>query len=112
MKISYFLIPALCCLVVSTASAQNGRTFDNFDRSQGVQILLPPPPVAKPMAKTVAKNSRKKRGSKWEVAVEDKPVKKTGQTRMTVNVTDGLATRETPFSAGGTKLAMGSSSNL
>ena len=75
----------------ASASAQNGpRAFDNFDRSQGVQVLVgtPEPIVAKAVTK------RKRKGNKWVVVVEDKLVKPTTQSRprgWALKVTDGLA---------------------
>jgi hypothetical protein len=106
----FFLIPALAGLFVSVASGQNGpRTFDNFVRSRGVQVYLPPAP---PLAERVKRASKRKRGTKWVVAVDDKLVKKTGSSGPTAAVTDGLATREPLVSPNGTKLAMGTSSSL
>ncbi len=84
--------------------------MDNFDRSQGVRVYYPP--VAS-IAKTIKKGVAKKgRGSKWEVVVNDKLVKKTGKTRLVVAVTDGLAHRETLLPFGGSRLVMGTSSHL
>ena len=103
----FFLVLILITLASFYAAAQNGpRTFDNFDRSQGVQVYMPPPPPAP------AKVVRKKRGSKWVVAVEDKLVQKTGQTSMVVKVSDGLAQRESTVYSSFAKLAMGTSSSL
>ncbi len=79
--------------------------MDNFDRSQGVRVLLPPAPPAK----LVARNVKRKNG-KIETA-EPKLVKKTVNSRYVVAVTDGLATREAPVPARST-LAMGSSTHL
>ncbi|HEX2638982.1 MAG TPA: lytic transglycosylase domain-containing protein [Pyrinomonadaceae bacterium] len=104
----FSLVLILVALASFYAAAQNGpRTFDNFDRSQGVQVYLPPPPPAP--AKTTVK---RKRGSKWVVQTEDKLVKKTGQSSMVVKVTDGLAQREATVSPNAAKLAMGTSSSL
>lgn len=84
--------------------------MDNFDRAQGVQVYYPPVvPVAKLTKKTTVK---RKRGSKWEVVVEDKLVKKTAKTGPVVAVTDGLAHRETVQSFGGNRLSMGTSTHL
>jgi hypothetical protein len=85
------------------------RTFDNFDRSQGVEVYLPPAPIT---AKTTAKKGKRGRGTKYKVVVEDKLVKKTAQTGWTVAVTDGLAQRESLTTFGAAKLAMGSSAGL
>ncbi len=104
MKKTCLLILIVSCLALS-ASAQKSspRTFDNFDRSQGVPLHLPPPPPA-----PVAKKGRRGRNSKPQVIVEDKYASKTAKTGWTVAVSDGLAQRETVVS----KLTMGSSSSL
>ena len=84
--------------------------MDNFDRAQGVQVYYPPVVrIAGITKKTVTKT---KRGSKWEVVVEDKLVKKTAKTGPVLVVTDGLAHRETQQSFGGNRLAMGTSTHL
>jgi len=103
-KFSLLLIAAMAFGV--EAAAQNSpRTFDNFDRSQGVSVYLPPQPEPAPITKRVKRNGR------WVVITEDKLVKKTASTR-TANVSDGLATREGSYNPNGTRLAMGSSSHL
>jgi hypothetical protein len=102
-----YLIALGLFAVASTAYSQNiPKTFDNFDRSQGVQVYLPPPPeVAK-------KTIKVRRGSKWVVVVEDKLVQRTAQSSRVQNVTEGLATRTAAPLFGGTKLAMGTGSGL
>lgn len=91
----------------SLAMGQNQvRTFDNFDRSQGVEVYIPPPPPA-PVS---ARKGRK--GARYEVVVSDKLVQKTAQTRRTASVSDGLATREGAVNFPATKLAMGTSTHL
>lgn len=108
MKKIFLPIFALCCLAVPAYGQQSSlRTFDNFDRSQGVQIYLPPAPPAP----VVTKKKRGKNG-RMQVVVEDNLVKKTAKTGWTVAVTDGLAQRDAPTNFGGTKLTMGSSSGL
>ena len=102
--------PCLALLSVlalaAIAAAQNSpRTFDNFDRSQGVALYLPPQPEAPPQTKRIKRNGR------WVVVTEDKLVKKTASTRA-ANVADGLATREGSYNPNGARLAMGSSSHL
>jgi len=118
MKRSSCLIILIPCILAISAFAQkNPRTFDNFDRAQGVQVhVTPAPTVVKAVSKKV---SKKKRGSKWVVAVEDEQdrktintVRKTAKTGAVLAVTDGLANRENLTSFGGTKLIMGSSSHL
>jgi len=102
--------PCLALLSVlalaAIAAAQNSpRTFDNFDRSQGVAVYLPPQPEAPPQTKRIKRNGR------WVVVTEDKLVKKTASTRA-ANVAEGLATREGSYNPNGARLAMGSSSHL
>ena len=94
------LITLLFGLLTVSAYAQTKTpTFDNFDRAQGVQVFRPEPP---PTLNSLKKGKR----GKMKVVVEDKLVRKTGQTAA---VTDGLATRD-PLPT--TKLAMGTSTNL
>ena len=90
------LSAAAFCLLALSASAQNrSRTFDNFDTTNGVQVVvkpaLPPNPPAKPGKKT-------KTGDK-------RLVQKTAQT---MNVQDGLATKNAAY----TKMTMGSGTAL
>ena len=110
MKNTYLLIIAVFCVAVPAAYGQKTapRTFDNFDRSQGVQVYLPPTPV---IAKTTTKKGRRGRGTKMQVVVEDKLVKKTAKTGWTVAVSDGLAQRES-LTTIGTKSAMASNAGL
>ena len=110
MKKSYLLVLGLLSLAVSTHGQKaQPRTFDNFDRSQGVHVYLPPAPV---VAKPTSKKGKRGRGTKMAVVVEDKLVKKTTKTGWTVAVTDGLAQRESLTTVGGAKLGMGSSTHL
>ena len=110
MKKTYLLIIVLLCLAGSGYGQKAGpKTFDNFDRSQGVQVFLPPVPL---MAKFASKKGKRGRNSRMQVVVEDKLVKKTAKTGSTVAVTEGLAQRESVTSLGGFKLAMGASSTL
>lgn len=108
MKRVWFIVILSSLLAVSAAAQSGPRTFDNFDRSQGVQVFVPAPPA--PVAS--GKASKRKRGTKWKVAVEDNLVRKTAQTSPTMKVTDGLAQRETVVPFGTTKLAMGSGTHL
>ena len=80
--------------------------MDNFDRAQGVQVHYPPAPPPNLFARSV-----KKKGSKADVAANNKLVKKTGSSRYIVSVTDGLANREAPMPER-RSLAMGSSVNM
>lgn len=108
MKKLFLFVLASFCLAASASSQTSGpRTFDNFDRSQGVQVYLPP--VA-PTAAATRKKGKPGRGTR--VPTADKLVKKTGSTGWTVSVTDGLAERETITTFGGSRVAMGSSSSL
>lgn len=93
------LITLLFGLLSVSAFAQTKTpSFDNFDRSQGVQVFRPEPPA------TLNSLKKGKRG-RMKVVVEDKLVKKTGQTAA---VTDGLASRDLPTG----RLAMGTSTSL
>lgn len=111
MKRTYLPILALCFLTLPAAYGQKlaTPTFDNFDRSQGVQVYLPPaPPVTKP----VAKKGKRGRGTRMQVVVEDNIAKKTAKTGWTVAVSDGLAQRESVTTIGGPKLTLGTNSGL
>lgn len=91
---------SLCAIAAVPAAAQ--RVFDNFDRSQGVQVHMPPAPEIPP----VPKRKRGKNG-KWQVVVENRLVQRTA------SVTDGLASREGNFAAASpSHLAMGSNSGM
>ena len=97
------LISLLFGLLTVSAFAQTKTpSFDNFDRSQGVQVYVPEPP---PVLNSLKKGKR--RGTKMKVVVEDKLAKKTG---MTAAVTDGLSQREPTLPL--TKLTMGTSKDL
>ncbi|MEO5858413.1 MAG: lytic transglycosylase domain-containing protein [Pyrinomonadaceae bacterium] len=101
---SSLIILAIATLSVG-AAAQN-RVFDNFDRSQGVNVHMPPPPEPMPVAKRVKRNGR------WVVITEDPLVKKTVSSRPTQSPADGLATRDRGYNPNGTRLSMGSSTHL
>ncbi len=101
------LLTIISFAIVLTASGQGPRTMDNFDRSQGVAIYYPPTPVAAFTPKDLKKKGSKGTGT----GTSNKLVQRTGSTRYTVNVTDGLAMRENP-SPGRATLAMGSSTHL
>ena len=105
MRKPSLVLLSILALAAISAAQNSPRTFDNFDRSQGVSVYLPPQPEAPPQTKRVKRNGR------WVVVTDDKLVKKTGSTRA-ANVTDGLATREGSYNPSGTRLAMGSSSHL
>lgn len=102
IAILVFGLPAL-------AQPSAGRVFDNFDRSQGVNVYRPPAPPAPATANKIKK--RVKRNGKWVVEYVDPLVKKTGKStpRTSVAVTDGLAARENRWT--GPKLLMGSPNN-
>lgn len=109
MKTLSLIVAILLCLAVCAAAQSGPRTMDNFDRSQGVSVFLPPPPPL-PVA---AKKGKTRRGSKYQVAVNDPLVKKTVQQRggYTVSVADGLASRDISFPVGG-RMTMGSNTGL
>jgi len=108
MKKTTLLILAFWCLAASAYGQKSGPTFDNFDRSQGVQVYLPPAPLV-----TSAKTKKRGKNSRMKAVVEDSAAKKTAKTGWSVAVTDGLAQRESVTTTfGGAKLTMGSSSHL
>lgn len=98
-------ITLFLALSIPSAAQSVNKTFDNFDRSQGVQVYLPPAPVE--LAK---KTKRVKRNGRWVVVATDPLVKKTASVRRTADVSDGLATRDTVVPR--TTLAMGTSLGL
>lgn len=80
MNYKSFSTLAVLILILSIASAaQTRRTFDNFDRSQGVQIVTPT------VVPQVAAEEKPVKGKK------NKLVKKTSQT---MSVSDGLGVKE------------------
>ncbi len=109
MKLFGTIIIAILVFGLPALAQPSGRTFDNFDRTQGVQVYRPPAPPAEPTAKKIKK--RVKRNGKWVVEYVDPLVKKTGKStrRTTVSVTDGLAARENRSTT--PKLIMGSPNN-
>lgn len=106
MKKILLIVPALFCLAISSFGQ---KTFDNFDRSQGVQVFLP---AATLVSAPVSKKTKRGRGTKFQVVVEDKLVKKTAQSTRTAAVTDGLSLRESPIVPGGFKLPTVSAAGL
>lgn len=108
-KVFYFLLLSLNFTAATVTDAQTGpRGMDNFDRSQGVQVYTPP---AAPI-RLIAKNLKAKGSRPGAAALpEPKIIKKTVNSRYTVTVTDGLATREVPAPARST-FALGSNTQL
>jgi hypothetical protein len=106
MRYPILCLAILICLIATLPTAAQ-RVFDNFDRSQGVQVYYPPAPEM-PVA------TKKKRGKngKWQVVVDDKLTQKTVDSRRTASVTDGLAAREGSFNGTPTKFTMGSNIGL
>ncbi len=96
----------LAILTLSVAASAQNRVFDNFDRSQGVIVQFPPQPEPAPVTKRVKRNGR------WVVVTEDPLVKKTGSSKPTQGVSDGLAMRDRGYNPNGTRLSMGSSTHL
>jgi hypothetical protein len=93
------ILPAIALIFLAFAlasSAHAQKVFDNFDRSQGVNVALPPAPKVEAI----------KKGKRGKKLVQ--------KTVLTANVTDGLAAREgqpmvpTSYS----KLTMGSNTML
>lgn len=102
------IVIAILVFGLPALAQPSSRVFDNFDRSQGVNVHRPPAPPAEPTAKKIKK--RVKRNGRWVVEYVDPLVKKTGKStpRTTVAVTDGLAARDNRSTP---KLIMGSPNN-
>jgi hypothetical protein len=110
MKKTFLLIFGLIFVAASAHGQKTApKTFDNFDRSQGVEVYLPPAPVLP----ATAKKGKRGRNGKMQVVVQDNLAKKTtARTGMTVAVTDGLAQREAVTTFGASKFTMGTSTHL
>src|SRR5688572_17102406 len=93
------ILISLCLAGFASGQKTAPRTFDNFDRAQGVPVYIPPAPPMK-------LNAKGKRGKRMGVVVQDKLVKRTAA------VTDGLAQREPLTNYGGGKFTMGSNVGL
>lgn len=106
MTRSILLILAILTISVAAAGQNSARVFDNFDRSQGVQVYLPPQPEPTPVTRRVKRNGR------WVVITEDPLVKKTASTKPTASVSDGFATRSAGYNPTGARLTMGTSTSL
>lgn len=98
---SLLLAVGLFALSSTAYNQKIPRTFDNFDRSQGVQVYLPPPPAVK-------RPVRIRRGGKWVEIAEGKLVKRTAQMQPAA----GPAGRGAAQTNGRLRLAMGSSVGL
>jgi hypothetical protein len=81
MKKTILYIAALCFLTTSAVAQTRSRVFDNFDTSNGVQVITPAAIAQTPAVKTTKKT---KTGDK-------RLVQKTVQTTMSVQ--DGLASK-------------------
>lgn len=97
MKKIILSITALCLLALS-ASAQK-RVFDNFDTTNGVQVVVKPTILQTPAVKP----KKTKTGNK-------RLIQKTAQTAKTMDVQDGLGTKNT--NAAYTKMTMGTGTAL
>jgi hypothetical protein len=108
MKNLITLALAVGFFCISSASAQTGKVFDNFDTAAGVQVEKPAVAAdAKP--RTV----RKFRNGRWvQVPVNDKLVKKTAQSRPVGSVEDSLALREPLPNGVANRLSMGNNTQL
>ncbi|MBK9153410.1 MAG: lytic transglycosylase domain-containing protein [Chloracidobacterium sp.] len=99
MKRSLPLFLAFATLSLSISAQTGPRTMDNFDRSQGVQVFLPPAPP-----QPVSKGQSSKKGKAANI-------KKTGSSRPVMPVDEGMATREMNLRARPV-LSMGTGTNL
>ena len=93
MKNLFFVIVIIFTFTIVTTAQTRSRVFDNFDTAQGVQVVSPAvAPIVNPKNKT-----------------DKKLVKKTGQSKMTVE--DGLSLRGNR-SSNSLKLIMSAGTNL
>lgn len=99
MKKSILFITAFCFLTISASAQTRSRVFDNFDTSNGVQVVIKPAPAPTP----AVKSKKTKTGDK-------KLVQKTSQTTMKVQ--DGLGVKNNLSNAAYTKMTMGSGTAL
>ncbi len=95
------LLLTLLVVVSHSAAYTQSRTFDNFDRSQGVSVVYPPyiPSIEKKLVKKTGKAERR------AAAIEARAKRKQGTV-----ANEGLAGRESQMPL--TKLVMGSSPHL
>ena len=98
MKKIILSITAFCFLTLSASAQTRSKVFDNFDTSNGVQVVVKPVAITPTPA---VKPKKTKTGDK-------RLVKKTVQ--ATMNVQDGLGTKET--NAAYSKMMMGSGTAL
>ena len=103
---SILTILAVVVAAVAAMGQNSPRVFDNFDRSQGVQVHLPPKPEPSLVTRRVKRNGR------WVVITEDPLVRKTVSNKPTASVTDSLATRTSGYNPTGARLTMGTSTSL
>ncbi len=99
MKKSILFITAFCFLTISASAQTRSRTFDNFDTTNGVQIVNKPTIAQIPAVKP----KKTKTGDK-------RLVQKTAQTTMTVQ--DGLGTKNNTANVNSIKLAMGTNNGM
>ena len=97
MKKSILFITAFCFLTVSAAAQTRSRTFDNFDTTNGVQVVNRPTIAQTPAVKT----KKTKTGDK-------RLVQKTAQ--VTMSVQDGLGAKKNTANLSYTKMTMASGS--
>jgi len=100
MKKSILFIIAFCFLIISASAQTRSRTFDNFDTTNGVQIVVKPTIAQTPAVKP----KKTKTGDK-------RLVQKTAQTTMTVQ--DGLGSKNNNMAnVSSIKLAMGTNNGM
>jgi hypothetical protein len=97
MKKSILFITAFCFLTISSAAQTRSRTFDNFDTTNGVQVVNRPTIAQTPAVKP----KKTKTGDK-------RLVQKTAQ--VTMNVQDGLGAKNNTANLSYTKMTMASGS--
>lgn len=97
MKKSILFVTAFCFLTISASAQTRLRTFDNFDTTNGVQVVNKPTIAQTPAVKT----KKTKTGDK-------RLVQKTAQ--VTMNVQDGLGAKNNTANLSYTKMTMSSGS--
>ena len=107
MKKFYFTVIIFCLSSIFAAAQNRPRVFDNFDTSNGVKVNTPTvPPITENKPKQINENKPRQINENKSKQL----VKKTAQTRMTVQ--DGLALKDVAQNVNQPKLSTAVGSNL
>ena len=99
MKTTLLSITVFCFLTISASAQTRSRVFDNFDTSNGVQVVIKPTIAQTPAVKT----KKTKTGDK-------RVIQKTAQTTMSVQ--DGLGVKNNITNVSYSKMTMASGTAL